>query len=380
MLRIGIVAGEASGDMLGAGLMGALKMLEPELEITGIGGRLLRKAGCTSLYPMERLSVMGVSEVFSRYFELFNTRRALIRYFLENPPDVFIGVDSPDFNLPLERALRKSGIRTIHYVSPSIWAWREYRLGTIAKSADLVLTLFPFEPPYYEKYKIPVLYVGHPLARRIGPQTDRVAACRRLNLTPDDRLVALMPGSRRDELSRLVGPFLRTAKWCRERDGHLRFATSLVDESSREHFLALAHETGLELPLSVFIGKSLEVMAAADVVLLASGTAALEALLLKRPMVVAYKVSGLTYAVARWLVNIPWVSLPNVLAGRRVVPEFLQRDCRPEILGPAVLRWLSDGQAVRDLELEFTRIHALLQPPPAETVARAVLNVIHASS
>ena len=380
MLRIGIIAGEASGDLLGADLICAIRKHNPDIEVIGIGGERLIEAGCQSLYPMERLSVMGISEIFSRYFELLNIRRRIKQYFMDNPPDIFIGVDAPDFNFPIEKVLHNSGIKTIHYVSPSIWAWREYRLKSIAQSIDLMLTLFPFEHPYYEKYGIPVRFVGHPLAKKINIKTDKSAARTRLHLPMDKNIIAIMPGSRSSELNKLIEPFLHTANWCSERTSHLHFVTNLVNENAKNIFMEKIRKIAPEIQISIFTGQSLDVLEAADVILLASGTIALEAMLLKRPMVVAYKVSWLTYQIAKRLIRIPYVSLPNILAGRRIVPEYIQYDCRPEIMGPAILKWLNDKQAVADLVCDFTEIHQKIQPPPDQLIAKAVLDIINCNA
>ena len=235
MLRIGIVAGEVSGDILAGGLIAALKKKRQDIEITGIGGSALLKAGCISLYPMEKLAVMGIVEVLGRYPELWNMRRSVRNYFLANRPDVFIGVDAPDFNFPLERSLRNAGIKTIHYVSPSVWAWREYRLRAIAKSTDLMLTVFPFENAWYEKYKIPVCFVGHPLAHRIPLDTDKIKARQRLGLPEGKTIVAILPGSRGGELEMHVRPFLESANWCNLHTENLHFVSSLADEKARSY-------------------------------------------------------------------------------------------------------------------------------------------------
>lgn len=376
MLRIGIIAGEASGDMLGADLINAIRKYNPDIEVIGIGGEKLTSAGCLSLYPMERLAVMGISEVFSRYIELLNIRRNIRQYFIDNPPDIFIGVDAPDFNFPLERALRNSGIKTIHYVSPSIWAWREYRLKSIAQSVDLMLALFPFELPYYEKYGIPVQYVGHPLAGKINLETDKLAARTRLHLPEDKPIIAIMPGSRYSELDKHIEPFLQTANWCNKKINDLYFVANFVNEDAKKIFIEKIKNISPGIRISIYTGQSIDVMAAADVILLASGTVALEAMLLKRPMVVAYKVSWLTYQIAKRLIRTPYVSLPNLLAGRQIVPECIQYNCRPEIMGPELMKWLNNKQAVADLIYEFAEMHQKLRPISEESVANAVLDII----
>ena len=380
MLRIGIIAGEASGDFLGAGLVNALRHAGVECQVEGIGGDMLQAAGCRSLFPMEKLSVMGISEVLGRYRELVGIRRSLARHFLSRPPDVFIGVDAPDFNFPLERHLRRNGIRVIHYVSPSIWAWREYRLKTIAASVDLMLTLFPFEPAYYERHGIPVAYVGHPLAAEIDLETDSSAARQRLSLPPRRRILAVLPGSRRSELEKHTVPFLEAADWCRKETGELEIISNLVDQPSAELFREIGRQAGLESDVTVFSGRCHDVIAAADAVLLASGTVALEAMLIKRPMVVGYRVNWLTYQLAKRMIRTPYVSLPNLLAGHQIVPECLQYDCRPDRLGPALMKWLHDTESVQRLKTEFTRLHRKLMPESDTDLASIVMNVINANS
>lgn len=379
MVHIGIVAGEVSGDNLAAGLIAAFRKRHPELDlrVTGIGGPRLAAAGCEILFPMEKLAVMGIAEVLGRYRELRSIQGRLCAWYLDQRPDVFIGVDAPDFNLSLERRLHRAGIRTMHYVSPSIWAWRSYRLRTIAQAVDLVVTLFPFENAWYERYGIPVVCAGHPLAARIPLATDKVAARQRLGLPPDRTVIALMPGSRRGELERHVRPFLEAAAWCSHYRDSLYFVSSLTQEHARSFVTFNAAVLTPGLPLSVYTDRSLDVMEAADVVLLASGTAALEAMLLKRPMVVGHKVNRLTWEIARRMVHSPWVSLPNVLAGRQLVPECLQRECNPARLGEEILYWLDHPGQVEQLITEFTRMHQALLPPAETSLADAVWRVLH---
>lgn len=366
--------------MLATDLINALKKRHSDIEITGIGGPGLQKAGCILLYPMEKLAVMGIAEVLGRFLELWNIRRSVRDYFLANRPDVFIGVDAPDFNFPLERALRRAGVKTMHYVSPSVWAWRAYRLQSIARAVDMMLTLFPFENAWYEKHNIPVCFVGHPLARKIAMHTDKKQARKRLGLPEDKVVIALLPGSRTSELEKHVLPFLQAADWCRRKTANLHFITSLVDEKSTAYFRYHAGIIAPHVELTEFTGRSLDVMEAADVVLLASGTAALEAMLLKRPMVVGHKVNWLTYQIARRLVRIPWVSLPNILAGRKIVPECLQDECTPENLGREILNWLQHPDQVAKLVEEFTGLHHLIRTDSDDVLANAVLRVLDAAA
>lgn len=377
MIRIGIVAGEASGDLLGSELISALKLENADIKFTGIGGDNMKKAGCDCIYSIDSLSVMGISEIFSRYFDLLKIRKNIKNLYLENPPDLFIGIDAPDFNFSLERMLRQAGIKTLHYVSPSIWAWREYRLKSIARSVDMMLTVFPFEPVLYRKYGIPVNFVGHPLANKIDLKTDKHIKRQELGLPEDSKLVAILPGSRSSELKKLTIPFLQTASLCHKQVGQLHFICNLVREDDKKYVESLARQLTPDIDITFYTGRSLDVMGAADVVLLASGTAALEAMLLKRPMVVAYKVSWLTYQLAKRLIYLPYVSLPNVLAGRKIVPEYLQDQCTPDNMSKEIIRLFENKKMVEELESEFTRIHENIRPPSDNTIAKIILGLIN---
>ena len=370
-----VVAGEPSGDALGSGLIEALRARVPGARFEGIAGPRMLAAGCETHYPMERLSVMGLFEVFGRYPELHLLRRRLARRFAAAPPDVFIGVDAPDFNLALELALRRAGVRTVHFASPSVWAWRRYRLGRIARGVDLMLALFPFEPPIYEARSIPVRYVGHPLADEIAMRTDREAARARLGLDPGARIAALLPGSRMSELRFLAEPLVRTARWVHDRRPDVRFVAPLVNGPTRDAFsrALAAHAPGI--PCELFIGAARDAMAASDAVLLASGTATLEALLLKRPMVITYRTMRLTWMLGRMMVHIDHFGLPNLLAGTRLVPELMQDDAIPERLGPALLERLDHPGRQRRVLEEFDRIHRTLRNDAFSEAAEAVLEV-----
>lgn len=374
-MRIGIVAGEASGDLLAASLMRAILARHPEARFEGIAGPEMIAEGCTPLFHSERLSVMGFSEVFGRLRELLAIRRQVGRHFLNNPPDVFIGVDAPDFNHALERKLKLAGIPTVHYVSPSVWAWRQYRVKKIARSIDLMLTLFPFEADFYREHQVPVTFVGHPLADMIPLQCDPLAARRTLGLPMDRPLIALLPGSRVSEVGRLAETFLTTARWCVERSPNLHFVVPLVNEQTERVFEEVRHKICPELSITIIRGRSREVMAAADVVLLASGTAALEAMLLKRPMVVAYKVTGLTAFLAKRLLRVPYVSLPNLLAKQALVGEYLQDDAVAEKIGPALMDLLENPQLSASMQQAFDDIHLSLRQDAANRAAEAVLKL-----
>ncbi|MFN3579992.1 MAG: lipid-A-disaccharide synthase, partial [Pseudomonas sp.] len=336
-LCIALVAGEASGDTLGAGLIRALKQHYPNARFIGIGGPRMLAEGMQTQVPMERLSVMGLVEVLGRLRELLGIRKALVSYLKAQQPDVFIGIDAPDFTLNVEKQLRDAGIPTVHYVSPSVWAWREKRVLGIRQSTDLMLTLFPFEEAVYQKHGVAVRCVGHTLADQIALQPDRQAARVTLGLEQQARVVALMPGSRNGELRKLGLLFLHTAAWCMERQPQLTFIMPCANIERREQMEAIQAESGLTLPLTLLNGQAHEALAACDAVLIASGTATLEAMLFKRPMVVAYRMAGLTFKILKRLVKVGHVSLPNLLAGREVVPEFLQDAATPEAMGQALL-------------------------------------------
>ncbi|MGB7934023.1 MAG: lipid-A-disaccharide synthase [Gammaproteobacteria bacterium] len=375
-LHIGIVAGESSGDALGAGLIRAIREREPQALFEGIGGPRMIDAGCFSLYPMERLSIMGLTEVIRRLPALLGVRRDLREHFLATPPDIFIGIDAPDFNLGLERSLKRAGIRTLHYVSPSVWAWRRYRVRRIARSCDCLLTLFPFEEDFYRQQPVQVRCVGHPLADQLGDEVNPAVARHHLGFPLEAPIVAMLPGSRRDEVRRLAGPFLRTALWCRKLMPDMRFAVPLANRESREEFEKELRHHQESLPITLINGRSLEVMAAADVVLLACGTAALECMLLKRPMVVAYRMSPLSYRIARLLSETRSYSLPNLLAGRPLVREIIQHGLTAEKLGEEILRLFNNRRLTRELGETFSVIHAGLRRDANRSAADAVLDIV----
>ncbi|MCC6303128.1 MAG: lipid-A-disaccharide synthase [Gammaproteobacteria bacterium] len=376
-LRIGIVAGEASGDLLGEGLIDALRRRVPGAVFEGIAGPRMTARGCEALYPMERLAVMGLVEVLGRYRELRAARARIAARFIADPPDVFVGIDAPDFNLGLEARLRAAGIPTVHYVSPTVWAWRRGRLRTIARAVDLMLTLFPFEEAFYREHEVAVRYVGHPLADAIPEQADPRAARAALGLPEAGELIALLPGSRESEVGRLADLFVQTAHWCLERRPGLRFVAPFASAATRARFeAALARHPGLSCAL--FDGRSREVMAAADAVLLASGTASLEAMLLKRPMVVAYRLAPLSHWLIRRMLYIDRYSLPNLLSGERLVPEFVQDAATPPALGAALLELLAAPERVRRLRERFTALHRDLRRDANACAAEAVLELVAA--
>jgi lipid-A-disaccharide synthase len=377
MLRIGIVVGEASGDLLGAKLIQELKQKYSEIEVVGIGGKHLIENGCQSLFDMERLSVMGIFEIFARLIELLSIRKKLTDYFIENPPDVFIGIDAPEFNLTLEEKLRNKGIKTVHYVSPSVWAWREYRIKKISRAVDLMLVLFPFELAYYNKNNVIARFVGHPLASQLSKVSDNNSAREALDLPRDKTIIALMPGSRRSELKHHAAIFLETALWCQQRHENLYFVTNLVDENAKDIFMQSINTICPELPVSIFTGDSRRVLEASNLALLASGTITLEAMLLKKPMVVAYRLSWFSYQIASRLIHTPYAALPNLLAGKLLVPECLQHDCTAEKLGAELSLWLSNDDAVEELKEEFDVIHQNMVQQENCSAADEILSLIN---
>jgi lipid-A-disaccharide synthase len=374
-LRIGIIAGESSGDNIAADLIAAIRERVPDVVCEGIAGPRMQAAGCVSLEPMEQLSVMGLAEVLVHLPGLLALRRRMRRHFITVRPDIFIGVDAPDFNLALERTLKQAGIPVLHYVSPSVWAWRQYRIRKIAASTDCVLTLFPFEARFYHAHNVQARFVGHPLADRIADSVDRQLARDHLQLDNKGTLVALLPGSRVSEVRRLAPAFIRAALWCLEQRPDLRFAVPLATARCRQAFEQALSEVGAYLPLTLLDGQGLEAMAAADAVLLSSGTATLECLLLKRPMAVAYRIAPLTYQLARHLVRTQYFSLPNLLADRPLVREFIQHEVTAENLGRELLALLEDRQRVADMVEQFGRIHATLRCAASQVAADAVLEL-----
>ena len=376
-MRIGIVAGEVSGDLLGARLMRAIKVYLPQARFEGVGGSEMQAEGCNSLFPIERLSVLGLTEILGRYFELRRLRRNLIAHFLASPPDIFIGVDSPGFNLGIEEQLRRAGIATIHYVSPQVWAWRTWRVQQIRRSVDRILVLFPFEQGFYAKHGVEATYVGHPLADEIHGDDDPLPHRNRLKLDLDRPTVALLPGSRVSELKSLADIFVETTLWLHARHPRMQFIIPFVNRRTRVLFEeAIRRHEAWDLPITRFHGHSREVMAAADVVLLASGTATLEAMLVRRLMVVTYRVSRISYWLMRAFSHISLYAMPNNLAGRHLVPELLQDDATPEKLGVAVERYLSRPLYAREVLKSFETLAERLRRNASDQSARAVLEVL----
>ena len=379
-IRIGIVAGEASGDSLGAGLIRVLKTCVPNISFEGIGGPQMQALGCRSLYPMEQLSIIGLESI-NKYPEILGIRNKLAEHFLSNPPDLFIGIDVPDFNLGLEEKLKPAGILTMHYVSPTVWAWRGYRIRKIRRVVDHMLTLFPFEASYYRKHHVPVTFVGHPMADQIQDKYDMRTVRRQLHLPTAGTVVALLPGSRLSELKRHADLFVKTALRLHQRHPELHFVAPFVSSETRTIFeQALYRHGAWFLPLTIVANQSRESMAAANIVLLASGTATLEAALLKKPMVVTYKISWVSYMLIRPFLQVSLYALPNILAGRRLVPELMQGEATPEKLGNAVEYYLSHRDKVKSVQTALAAIRRSLRRNADKRAAEAVIKMLKSRS
>ena len=378
MLRIGIVAGETSGDYLGAGLINSIRVLRPEAQFEGIAGPEMVAAGCRPLAHSEDLAVMGLTEVMAHLPKLLYLRHKLGAYFLKHRPDVFIGIDSPDFNIGLEARLRRAGITTVHYVSPSIWAWRHRRVFKIGKAAHLVLTLFPFEMGLYEKHGFAAKYVGHPLADRIPDNLDRLALRKSLHLPLQGQIVGLLPGSRGTEVERLGPLFLDTAQWLLAKLPELVFVVPTATPSLSIVIKQQIRTLKPDLPVQVVEGHAREVMGAVDVALIASGTATLEAMLCRCPMVVAYRVTASTYAMVKGLrlLRIKHVSIPNLLANSEIVPEFMQYHALPHEMGPALVKLLQDEHTRTEQLARFASLSSILRMGANDRAAEAVLSLL----
>jgi len=379
-VRIAIAAGESSGDALGAGLIDAIRARLGDtaaVEFVGIAGPKMRAAGCEAWFRSEELSVMGLAEVLRHLPRLLKIRRDFAARLLAEPPAVFCGIDSPDFNLPLAGRLKAAGIRTIQYVSPQVWAWRQSRVESIARSVDEVLCVLPFETDFYAEHGVRARFVGHPLADEIPLEVDRAAARRTLGLGQEARVLALLPGSRRTEVSRLARPFAETAAWLGERIDGLEVAVAIAHPELEDVWSEQIAGVASADSIRRFVGQAREVMSAADLVLTASGTASLEAMLLRRPMVVAYRMSALSY----WLYSrmgirkLPFYSLPNLLAGQELAAEFVQAEVRPELLGPALIRALEQSREDSERARLMQSLHEQLRRGGSGLAAEAVLAV-----
>ncbi|MBD8214940.1 lipid-A-disaccharide synthase [Erwinia persicina] len=374
-LTIALVAGETSGDILGAGLIRALKEKHPDARFVGVAGPLMQAEGCEAWYEMEELAVMGIVEVLGRLRRLLHIRRDLTRRFTTLRPDVFVGIDAPDFNITLEGKLKQQGIRTIHYVSPSVWAWRQKRVFKIGRSTDLVLAFLPFEKAFYDRFNVPCRFIGHTMADAMPIEPDKQAARRELGIAPDALCLALLPGSRGAEVEMLSADFLRTAVLLRAKYPALEIVVPLVNPRRREQFEKIKAEVAPDLIMHLLDGKGRAAMVASDAALLASGTAALECMLAKCPMVVGYRMKPFTFWLAKRLVKTEYVSLPNLLAGRELVKELLQDECQPDRLAAALEPLLAAGKTRDALLATFAELHHQIRWNADEQAAAAVLEL-----
>jgi len=372
-----LVAGEASGDQLGAALMRAIRIQEPDTRFAGIGGPLMQAEGCDCWWDTGELSVMGLFEVISHLPRLVKLRRQLILRVVKHKPDVFIGIDAPDFNLGVEKRLKSRAIPVIHYVSPTIWAWRSGRVKTITKSTDRVMCLFPFEPDCYRQYPVAADYTGHPMADEIPMQVSAEPARKALDVEPGGICIALLPGSRMSEVEKLSSAMLDAADILSKRYPGICFLMPAATETISHFFKSiLLGFPGVDC--RVYQGRSKDVMAAADVVICASGTATLEVMLINRPMVVCYRISGMTYRLMKWfrMLKTRFFSLPNILAGELLVPELLQHEVTGQRIADEVAQWLENPGLLGDLKQRFDQLHRLLRIDAATTAANVVLRQI----
>lgn len=378
-MRFAMVVGEESGDILGAGLMRALQTFYPNAVFEGIGGPRMVRQGFISHFPQDRLAVMGLVEPLKRLPELLGIRRQLRARYINDPPSAFIGIDSPDFNLDLELGLRKHGIKTVHYVSPSVWAWRQGRLKKIAAAVDLMLALFPFEKQFYQGHKVPVCFVGHPLADDFPLEPDKDAARNSLQLNDwigSRKVLALMPGSRASEVERLGLLFMQVAQYCLENRPDLCFLIPSANERRHLQLQRLLDTAPAGLPIRLVAGQSQQVMTASDAVLMASGTASLEAMLLKKPMVIAYKLAPLSFWLLRRLVRVPYIGLPNLLAGKELVPEFIQDDATVDAISRSLLTYFNQMNTTQALQDTFLAMHQQLRRNASVQAAQAIKSLL----
>jgi len=376
-ITIGIVAGELSGDNLGAGLIRTLRQYYPQAEFIGIAGPKMMAEDCKTLGQMDVLSLMGVNDAIKRLPQILKIRSAVINTFKANPPAFFIGIDAPDFNLGVEKKLKSFGIPVVHYVSPSIWAWRRWRIKKIQRSIDLLLTLFPFESKFYQQHNVNVHFVGHPLADQIPLENSAVLARKQLSLPTEEQYIALLPGSRSQEIKLLLPTFLQAALICKQRLGKVQFIIPAANADRHQQIMELLQEPQFKkLPVHIVQGQAQKVITAANVVLATSGTVTLETLLINRPLVVAYKFAPLSWWIAKHLVKLPYFSLPNLLAGRQMVPEFVQHEVTPQNLAQALLDWVAQPQRAEKLTEEFASIHQQLRRDASEEAAKAIYELM----
>ena len=376
-LIVALVAGETSGDILGAGLIRALKKRHPNMQFVGIAGPQMQAEGCKAWYEMEELSVMGIVEVLGRLRRILAIRRDITKRLIDLKPDVFIGIDAPDFNLSLEGKLKQAGIKTIHYVSPSVWAWKQKRVFKIKRNTNLILAFLPFEKAFYDKFDVPCRFIGHKMADDIPLEPDQTAMRQQLGIPVDCQCLALLPGSRHAEVALLSEPFLKAAQLLRDKFPDLHIVVPLVNSKRRAEFEQIKAEIAPELKLQLLDGHAREAMIASNAAILASGTVALECMLAKCPMVVGYKMKAFTFWLAKKLIKTPYVSLPNILAGKEIVPELLQHDCTPENIANHVLPFLEGDNT--ELKATFLALHKQIRCNADEQVAQAVLDVLEDS-
>ena len=380
---IAIIAGEVSGDILGAGLIHALKARYPHAKFIGIGGERMIAEGFETLFDMDELSVMGLVEVLKHLPRLLKIRRSIIEQLSALKPDVFIGIDAPDFNLDVELKLKQRGIKTIHYVSPSVWAWRQKRVYKIAAATNLVLAFLPFEKAFYDRFNVPCRFIGHTMADAIPLKPNRDEACQLLNLDSTQRYVAMLVGSRGSEVEFLSEPFLQTAQLLHQRYPDVKFLVPLINQKRRQQFEQIKQRVAPELDMILLDGNARAAMIAAEATLLASGTAALEAMLCKSPMVVGYRMKPFTYFLAKRLVKTKYVSLPNLLADEMLVPELIQEDCNPTNLAEKLSLYLSeDKSAVQNRHVllqRFAELHQMIQCNADQQAAQAVIDLLEPS-
>ncbi|WP_448916987.1 lipid-A-disaccharide synthase [Haemophilus sputorum] len=377
---IALVAGEVSGDILGAGLINALKVRYPDARFIGVAGERMQQAGCETMFDMEELAVMGLAEVVKHLPRLLKRRKEVIETMLAAKPDIFIGIDAPDFNLTVEQKLKANGIKTIHYVSPSVWAWRQSRVHKIKAATNMVLAFLPFEKAFYDKFETLCRFIGHTMADSIALKPNRLEACQQLGLPSDKRYVAMLVGSRQSEIHFLAEPFLKAAQILQEQYPDITFLVPMVNEKRQAQFEAIKAEIAPNLALHIIQGQARQAMIAAECTLLASGTAALEAMLCKSPMVVGYKMKPFTYWLAKRLVKTDYISLPNLLANAPLVPELIQEACNPENLAAHLSQYLAEDvesqQQKNALKQRFTELHKLIQCDADASAAQAVVDLL----
>ena len=380
-VTIALVAGEVSGDILGAGLIRSLKVQYPHARFIGIAGERMIAEGCETLVDMDEIAVMGLAEVVKHLPRLLKIRKMVVETMLYERPDIFIGIDAPDFNLYVESKLKAQGIKTIHYVSPSVWAWRQKRIHQIAEATNLVLAFLPFEKAFYDRFKVPCRFIGHTMADAIPLKPNRADACQILNIEENQRYMAILVGSRHAEVEFLTEPFLQTALLLKEKYPELKFLVPLINQTRRQQFEQIKARVAPDLDMILLDGKARQAMTVAQAILLASGTAALECMLCKSPMVVAYRMKPLTYFLAKRLVKTDYISLPNLLADEMLVPEMVQEDCTAEKLAEKLIPYLEQSEsAVQNRHVliqRFIDLHRQIQCDADKQAAQAVIDLLH---